>query len=188
MKVVFVSGSPNENGTTSKLFDLIKKDLTDVDIVDINAGKAVASAKYPFCVCCSTPCNKSCFAGSELEKAFEEISTADFVVFGSPTYFGAPSAQLKAFFDKTRDVRNKRSWVGIPTAAVSSGGSKYGGQQATVCDIHNMCLVHGMTIVGDSSVETGVGHFGLSSHRENFDEYTLLRAKALAERIMSFKK
>lgn len=188
MKVVFVSGSPNKNGTTEKLFDLIKKDLVECDIVAINAGEALNSAKYPFCLNCSAPCSEQCYKGTELEKAFEEIASSDFVVFGSPVYFGAVSAQLKAFFDKTRAVRGKKMWVGIPAAAVTSGGSKYGGQQATVDDIHHMCLVQGMTIVGDSSLEVGAGHFGLSSHRTDFDEYTELRAKALAERIMSFKK
>lgn len=188
MKVVFVSGSPNKNGTTEALFDLIKSGLTDCEIISVNAGEVLSTAKYPFCLNCSAPCSEQCYKGTALEKAFDDIASSDFVVFGSPVYFGAVSAQLKAFFDKTRAIRGKRAWVGIPCAAVTSGGSKYGGQQATVDDIHHMCLVQGMTVVGDSSVETGAGHFGLSSHRKDFDEYTLLRAKALSERIMSFKK
>lgn len=58
-----------------------------------------------------------------------KIEEADAVIFGSPVYFGSMTAQLKAFFDKTRDVRGRRAWVGIPAAAVSVGASKYGGQE-----------------------------------------------------------
>lgn len=187
MKIVFLNGSPRKNGTTAKIFDLLKNELAGHEFFDIFADECVMSSAHPFCRACSNPCNKSCYSGTMLENAFETITQSDFVVIGSPTYFGAVTAQLKAFFDKTRDIRGKALWLGKPVAAVTSGGSKYGGQQAAVRDIHEMALVQGMTIVGDSGAGS-VGHFGVSTHRDVIDDYTQQRIKALAARILTFDR
>ena len=167
---------------------MLKENLSGCEFTDISAEDAVLSAKYPFCNVCSSPCSAACYKGTALEKAFDEITSSDFVIFGSPTYFGAVSAQLKAFFDKSRRIRDGRLWLNKPMAVLSSGTSKYGGQQAVVRDIQDMALVQGMTIVGDSGPLTGMGHLGVSMQRGVVDEYTQNRIKALAERILMFKK
>ncbi|MDI6688874.1 MAG: NAD(P)H-dependent oxidoreductase [Actinomycetota bacterium] len=40
-----------------------------------------------------------------MEEVFNLLKQADGVVLGSPVYFGTVSAQMKAFWDKTRDIR-----------------------------------------------------------------------------------
>ena len=143
------------------------------------------SAKYPFCVNCSTPCSKQCYKGTKLDELFAKVEKADFVLFGSPVYFGSMTGQLKCLFDKTRDARSRKAWKGKKCAAVSVGASKYGGQERTVEAIHSCALVSGMTVIGNSS-ELGMGHFGLSAQRPaQSDEYAIAQAKSLAERIMA---
>jgi len=44
-----------------------------------------------------------------LEEAYEILKKADAIVMGSPVYFGSVSAQLKAFFDKTRKLRSEKA-------------------------------------------------------------------------------
>ena len=70
---------------------------------------------------------------------------ADFVVLGSPVYFGSMTGQMKCFFDKTRNARVIK-WLGKPMAAVTVGASKYGGQERTLEHIHSCVLVSGMTL------------------------------------------
>ena len=119
-----------------------------------------------------------------MDTLFDKIERADFVVFGSPVYFGSMTGQMKCFFDKTRDARANKKWLGKPMAAVTVGASKYGGQERTLEHIHSCALVSGMTLIGNSSV-SGMGHFGVSAQKPaNEDTYAINQCKILAERII----
>ena len=48
--------------------------------------------------------------GTKLEEAYETLKRADAIVMGSPVYFGSVSAQLKAFFDKTKKLRGEKAF------------------------------------------------------------------------------
>ncbi len=186
MYIVALNGSHKDNGNTAYLLQEIlghlEKAGAEVELISVH--KAIESAKIPFCVCCSSPCNKTCYADTLLDEAFEKVTKADFVIFGSPVYFGSMSAQLKAFFDKTRDIRAKKAWLAKPMAAVTSGATKYGGQERTLDAIHSCALVLGMSPIGNSS-EFTAGHFGVSATAPaSEDEYAKTAAKTMAERIL----
>lgn len=118
-------------------------------------------------------------------EAYDKVTKADFVIIGSPVYFGSMTAQLKAFFDKTRALRAEKAWLAKPIAAVSVGASKYGGQERTIEAIHSCAMVSGMTVVGNSG-ESGMGHFGISAQRPaREDEYAKNTINSLVERIFS---
>lgn len=187
MYIVAVNGSPNENGNTAFLLNKIFEHCKGAEYEIINASKAVSEAKTPFCISCANPCDKRCYKGTLLEEAYEKINKADFVIFASPVYFGSMSAQLKAFFDKTRAVRGEKGWLGKPMAAVSVGASKFGGQERTIDHIQSCALVLGMQIVGNGSM-LNMGHFGVSAQKpaEN-DENALKQCESLANAIMSIK-
>lgn len=188
MYIVAINGSPNKDGNSAFLLNEIKKHCEGCEFEIISAHEVVTDAKTPFCTNCTSPCQKVCYNGTKLEEAFDKIEKADFVLFASPVYFGSMSAQLKAFFDKTRAIRLEKKWLGKPMAAVSVGASKYGGQERTVDHIHSCALVSGMKIVGNGS-ELTMGHFGISAHRpaEN-DEYAIKQCESLAKTIMTYKK
>lgn len=188
MYILAINGSPVKDGNTAFLLNEILKNCEGCETEMIYAHDAVTDAKAPFCVSCSNPCNKSCYKGTLLEDAFGKIDRADFVIFGSPVYFGSMSAQLKAFFDKTRAVRGEKRWLGKPMAAVSVGATKYGGQERTIDHIHSCGLVLGMNIVGNGS-ELSMGHFGVSAHRPaREDEYAINQCKSLAKAVLNYKK
>jgi multimeric flavodoxin WrbA len=187
MFVLAINGSPHKNGNVAFMLNYIGEKLTDLglEFKVVNAMEAVLCAKTPFCTACSTPCNRSCFEGTRLEEAFEDLVKADFVILSSPVYFGTASAQIKAFFDKTRDIRGKKLLINKPAAAVSVGASKYGGQETTIKALHDIMLVQGMSIVGDGSMQSGAGHHGVcASLPIKEDKFAFERANALVERIL----
>ena len=186
MYVLALNGSHNNNGNTAFLLNKVLGYCAESGAKTeiINVYEAVSDTKYPFCVNCVTPCQKQCYKGTKLDEAYEKVKKADFVLFGSPVYFGSMTGQLKCFFDKTRAVRGEKGWLGKKCAAVSVGASKYGGQERTVEAIQSCAFVSGMTVIGNSS-ECGMGHFGLSAQRPSSeDEYAPAQAKSLASRIM----
>lgn len=100
MKIIGVNGSVNKTGNTFYMLDrilkLCEKEGAQTEL--INAAQAVSDSKTPFCVCCSTPCTKVCYAGTQLEQAYQKIEEADAVIFGSPVYFGSMTAQPESVF------------------------------------------------------------------------------------------
>jgi len=123
--------------------------------------------------------------GTPLEGAFEKIKKADALIVGSPVYFGSMSAQLKAFFDKTRRLRGEKALVGKPCGFIAVGSSRFGGQEATIAAMHAVALVQGMTILGTGHFSMDAGHLGVSSQQpSDKDEFALSRCESLAMRIM----
>lgn len=187
MYILALNGSHNNDGNTTFLLNEILKHCEEkgAETELLSVHEAIVSAKTPFCVACSTPCSKQCYKDTKLDELFEKSKKADFILFGSPVYFGSMSAQLKCLFDKTRAVRSEKAWLGKPMAAVTVGASKYGGQERTLEAIHSCALVEGMTIVGNSS-ELGAGHFGVSAQKPAVeDDYAINCCKVLADRIIS---
>lgn len=188
--ILALNSSHDKDGNTAFLLGEILRHCrsmgADTELCSVH--EAILDAKTPFCVNCSTPCSKQCYEGTKLDELFEKIQKADFVVIGSPVYFGSMSGQLKCFFDKTRAVRGGRKWLGKPMAAVTVGASKYGGQERTLEHIHSCALVSGMTIAGNSS-HIGMGHFGVSAQKPaNEDTYAIAQCESMAARIMQMVK
>ncbi len=188
--ILALNGSHNKEGNTAFLLNEILRRCKDMgaDTELCGVYEAITDAKFPFCVNCSTPCSRQCYKGTKLEELFDKVEKADFVVIGSPVYFGSMTGQLKCFFDKTRYARGNKLWLNKPMAAVTVGASKYGGQERTLEHIHSCALVSGMTLVGNSS-DTGMGHFGVSAQKPaDEDTYAIAQCESLAARIMQTVK
>ena len=187
MYIVALNGSPDENGNTAfmlnRIIDKLKEKGAEGEVISVD--KAVSDAKWAFCKNCQTPCSGACYNGTLLEEAYKKVDKADFVIFGSPVYFGSMSGQLKVFFDKTRKVRGEKRWLRKPMAAVSVGASKYGGQERTVSAIQSSAMVLGMKVIGNGS-ELSMGHFGISAERPaSSDEFALKAIDSLVEGILA---
>ena len=143
------------------------------------------TVKKCFCTACSNPCKGLCYEGTEVAKAFELMKRADGLVFGSPCYFGTVSAQMKAFFDKSRGLRGQKALYNKVGGAVTVGASRYGGQETTARALHDIMLVHGMVIVGDGFVDDDCGHHGaFAKGPADQDENAIARAKILGKRLV----
>lgn len=117
------------------------------------------------------------------EATLEDLTVADGIVFGAPTYFGTLSGEMKSFIDKSVRIRGKlENKVG---AAFTSSGSLSGGNETTLISIIEAMLIHGMIIVGDP-IETG-GHYGAVSVGAP-DAGALMACRKLGERVAKFAK
>ena len=187
MYILAVNGSPNRKGNTAFLLQAVL-DAAAEDGVEgrlYHVMDAVKGQKMPFCLACSSPCKEACHEkNAELKEACDFLEEAAAVILGSPVYFGTVSAQLKAFWDKTRGIRSRKSLAGKPAAAVSVGAARFGGQETTVKALHDMLLIQGMTLVGDGLVDADAGHQGVCAQKPAAeDSYALERARILGKRL-----
>lgn len=170
--IVAINGSPNKDGNTAFLLDQVLQAAAEAGAKTelLHSMEMLEGQEKPYCDACSSPCNETCYEDTELEKAFATIAKADALVLGSPVYFGTVSAQLKAIFDKSRAVRARKELAGKVGAAVSVGASRFGGQETTVRALHDIMMVHGMSIVSDSSVSATIGHHGVCAQKPAKDD------------------
>ena len=101
MYILALNGSHNNDGNTAFLLNEILRHCAEkgAETEICSVSEAIMDTKTPFCVACSTPCTKKCYKDTKLDTVFDKIERADFVVFGSPVYFGSMTGQMKCFFD-----------------------------------------------------------------------------------------
>lgn len=186
MLIVGINGSPNKEGNVACLLRVAleaaggRGSATQaIYVMDVLAGQ-----EKPYCDACSSPCDKSCFEGTPLSDAFDLLRRADGLILASPVYFGTVSAQLKAFWDKTRFMRTENALVGKPGGAIAVGASRFGGQETTLKTLHDMMLIQGISVVGDGSLDFDAGHQGACGQKPvSEDKNAIKRAKILGVRL-----
>lgn len=184
--IVAVNGSPNSEGNTSLLLQQALEEcaIRGADTQLLNCREVFKDQRNPFCVACSSPCTGKCYKNKELVNAYELISRADGLILGSPVYFGTVSAQLKAFFDKSRALRAEKKLLNAVGGAITCGASRFGGQETTIRAMHDIMLVHGMIIVGDGYGEDDCGHMGAAAQRPaQEDDNAIQRSRIIGKRI-----
>ncbi len=87
----------------------------------------------------------------------DDLTAADAIVIGSPTYFGNMSARMKAFIDRTVKIYPHKLENKIGAAFTASGGVTDGSETALFSLIQAM-LMHRMLIVGYQTGAHVVGH------------------------------
>ncbi len=93
---------------------------------------------------------------TDAQKAFAHIPLAevkdlkeyDAIIFGVPTRYGLPSAQVQTFLDKTGGLWSKGSLVGKLAGVMTGSGTPHGGQETTIRSVHTALLHHGMVLAG----------------------------------------
>jgi multimeric flavodoxin WrbA len=184
--IVGINGSPNPEGNCAFLLRLALDQAQELGAktVIIQVMEALEGQDKPYCDACSTPCDKSCFTGTALEEAFDILLEANGLILASPVYFGTVSAQLKAFWDKTRWIRSEKALVGKPGGAIAVGAARFGGQETTLRTLHDMMLIHGMSIVAEGVKGKDAGHQGVCGVKPvREDTFAQKRAAILGERL-----
>lgn len=155
-KIALINGSPRKLGDSSKIIEHILKCFgDDADFEVINMG----DHRIGYCVACYACKDGLCVQNDKLNEINQRIVSCDGVVMISPVYFGLLTAQLKTLIDRSLPLRRNsfmlKNKVG---AAIAVGGSRNGGQELVIQQIHAAMHIHGMIIVGDDN------HFGGSVH------------------------
>lgn len=106
-------------------------ELAPAEAVAANAGWAEHSA-----------------ATEQIEIAsLDDLEWADAVMFGTPTRFGLPAAQLKQFLDTTGGLWAEGKLVNKVVSSFTSTSTAHGGQESTILALNNTFYHWGAIIV-----------------------------------------
>ncbi|MES2791542.1 MAG: NAD(P)H:quinone oxidoreductase [Planctomycetota bacterium] len=78
----------------------------------------------------------------------KRLAEADAIILGSPTRYGAPTAQMRAFQDATGGLFATGALVGKIGSAFTSTGTQHGGQETTLLGMSTFFFHMGMVIGG----------------------------------------
>lgn len=70
------------------------------------------------------------------EATNDDLLWADAIIFGTPTRYGLPTAQLKQFLDTTGSLWAKGALVKKVCSSFSSSGTAHGGQETTIVNLN----------------------------------------------------
>ncbi|KUK13746.1 MAG: flavodoxin family protein [Synergistetes bacterium] len=186
MLIVGINGSPRKNGNTAFLLGVALEAAKSFGAQThlIHAVDALVGQESPFCVVCSNPCEGRCSKNNALGEAFDVLRKADGIIVGSPVHFGTVSAQLKAFWDRTRILRKEKALLNVVGGAITVARSRFGGQETTLKALFDMMIIQGMIIVGNGYKEADAGHHGSCSQEpSDKDEFAIERARRLGLRV-----
>ncbi len=82
-----------------------------------------------------------------VEASLDDLAWADAVLFGTPTRFGTPSSQLKAFIDTTGPLWQSGQLAGKVYSALTASSTAHGGQESTILALSNVFYHWGGIIV-----------------------------------------
>jgi len=155
MKVLGISGS-HRHGNTEQL---VKKALETLHEKSVETEYvSLADLRVEYCTDCGA-CKQefTCPLKDDAMNVLQKMREADALIIGSPTYFGGVSGKLKALFDRTLPLRRQGNMLKDKVgAAIAVGGSRNGGQEQVIEQIHLWMLIQEMTVVGDKDT----AHFG----------------------------
>lgn len=80
----------------------------------------------------------------DLETGWEPLDTADAIIFGSPTYMGNISADMKRFMELTSARWMEMKWADKLAAGFTNSGSQNGDKQNSLLTFVTFAAQHGM--------------------------------------------
>ncbi len=84
------------------------------------------------------------------EAALDDLEWADAIIFGTPTRYGLPSAQLKQFIDSTGGLWATGKLLNKIGSSFTSVATLHGGHETTITAINNIFYSWGSIIVAPS--------------------------------------
>lgn len=81
------------------------------------------------------------------EAEVSDLEWADAIIFGSPTRYGLPAAQLKQYIDQTGKLWAEGKLANKIVSSFSSAATMHGGQESTIIALNNTFYHWGAIIV-----------------------------------------
>ncbi len=124
----------SQHGSTQQLADAVAKGAAEYSGIDVISYRIEASTMV---------------AGRFVDKdLFQQLSSVDAIIMGSPTYMGGVAAQFKAFIDATSDVWSEQRWANKIAAGFTCGSGINGDQTACLQAMNTLASQQGMLWVG----------------------------------------
>ncbi|SNR65724.1 flavodoxin family protein [Desulfurobacterium atlanticum] len=165
MKVLGINGS-HRKGSTLKLLEVAFNEIDEKIEKEIIS---LSDYEIGYCKLCGA-CKKNggiCVLKDGFQEISEKMKSADFIIIGSPVYFGSVSGKLKSLFDRSRALRVNWELKNKFCGGIAVGATIHGGQEHTLQAIHSWALIHGMVVIGDTSP---TAHFGGAAVAKQKDE------------------
>jgi len=124
----------------------------------------------------------------------DDIVWADAVIFGSPTRFGSPAAQLRAFLDSLGGLWAQGKLADKVYAGFTSSNTVHGGQETTLISLYLTLMHFGGIIVPPGYTDPakfvdgnpyGVSLVSTHDNIEDFDDATGNALDHLARRVVA---
>ncbi len=84
----------------------------------------------------------------DARERLEELSLADAMIFGCPTYMGSASAPFKQFMDDTAPIWLEQGWRDKLAAGFTNSGNQSGDKLNTLIQLSVFAMQHGMVWAG----------------------------------------
>ncbi|HYO63710.1 MAG TPA: NAD(P)H:quinone oxidoreductase [Pyrinomonadaceae bacterium] len=94
------------------------------------------------------------------EATLDDLTWADAIVFGTPTRYGLPTAQLKQFIDTTGPLWATGKLVNKIISSFTSAATPHGGQETTITALNNTFYHWGAIIVSPGYADPIQFHAG----------------------------
>jgi multimeric flavodoxin WrbA len=161
MKIAGIAASPRAGKNTEKslqiVLDAVKEKQPEIETVFL----PLSEKRFSGCISCDyCRTNFDCALEDDLTPVLNTLMDKDIqgIVLASPVYMGGMTSQAKAFLDRTVLFRRNGFFFQNKIAgAVAVGGSRNGGQELTLQNIHASFMIHDMIIVPDAAPSA---HFG----------------------------
>jgi NAD(P)H dehydrogenase (quinone) len=109
-----------------------------------------------------------------------DLEWADGFVFGTPTRFGLPAAQLKQYIDTLGPLWGQGKLQDKAAAAFTGAGNVHGGQESTLLALQNMFYHWGSIIVPVGYTDASVKPAGGNPYGTSFNAGAKVAPEALA--------
>ena len=143
-KVLFINGSPNENGCVSTAMDEIIRVLREngVETEKLWLGRKA----MPDCMACMK-CQETgqCVFRDQVNDIGGRIDEFDGIVIGSPVYYGGPNGRITSFLDRLFFSVPDEKFAGKLGASIVS--CRRGGASAAFERLNQYFLMENMTVV-----------------------------------------
>lgn len=126
------------------------------------------------------------------EAKLDDLEWADALIFGTPTRYGLPTAQLKQFIDQTGPLWSEGQLVDKIASSFCSAATPHGGQETTLTSLNNTFYHWGCIIVAPgyaAAIQFEAGNpYGTSFTSQNGelkpDETALEAARFQGKRVV----
>jgi NAD(P)H dehydrogenase (quinone) len=124
----------------------------------------------------------------------DDIVWADAVIFGSPTRFGSPSSQFRAFIDSLGGLWQQGQLADKVYAGFTSSMSPHGGQESTLLSLYISLMHFGGIIVPPGYTDPlkfadgnpyGVSHITGADNAAPLSDITTAALQHLAKRVVA---
>ena len=124
MKILILNGSPRLNGNTMHMVNAFKQGAEEAGhSVQIENVSHMNIRGCMACEYCHTKEKGVCVQKDDMQKLYQEILSADMLVFASPIYYFTLSAQLQSAIHRTYAIDIPKNIK--KTALIMSSGSAY---------------------------------------------------------------